>query len=107
MLYAIFALFISKVFDLVSKKIDTQENTQKISSRLFLEIILYLWAAGVLIYGVRNVMEYIPSPLNGVYGLDHLRVKELGNAGVFIFIFFYFGETLKAKLTVLYDRLLV
>jgi len=68
---------------------------------------LYLWAAGILIYGVRNLMDLIPSPFDGVYGLEHLRVKELGNAGVFIFIFFYFEESLKKKMTVLYDRLLI
>jgi len=106
-LYAIAALILAKVFDKVSKVLDVEDDTKKSSPRLFFEIILYLWAAGILIYGVRNLMDLIPSPFDGVYGLEHLRVKELGNAGVFIFIFFYFEESLKKKMTVLYDRLLI
>ena len=106
-LYAISALVLAKAFDIVSKKIDIEPNEQKSSIKLFIEIIIYLWTAGIVIYGVRNLMELVPSPLEGVFGLEHLRVKELGNAGVFVFIFFYFEESLKKKLTVLYNRLLI
>lgn len=106
-LYAIAALILAKVFDKVSKVLDVEDDSKKSSPRLFFEIILYLWAAGIVIYGVRNLMELVPSPFDGVYGLEHLRVKELGNAGVFVFIFFYFEESLKKKMTVLYDRLLI
>ena len=106
-LYATAALLSAKAFDKVSKQLDTEDDTKKSSLRLFFEIILYLWTAGILIYGVRNLMEFVPSPFEGVYGLEHLRVKELGNAGVFVFIFFYFEESLKKKMTVLYNRLLI
>jgi hypothetical protein len=106
-LYAIAALILAKVFDKVSKVLDVEDDSKKSSPRLFFEIILYLWAAGIVIYGVRNLMELVPSPFDGVYGLEHLRVKELGNAGVFVFIFFYFEESLKKKMTVLYNRLLI
>ncbi len=106
-LYAISALVVAKAFDILSKKVDTEPNEQKTSVKLFIEIIVYLWAAGILIYGVRNLMELVPSPLDGIFGLEHIRVKELGNAGVFVFIFFYFEESLKKKLTVLYNRLLI
>jgi hypothetical protein len=106
-LYAISGLVITKAFDLTTAKLDTKENKQKSTLRLFFEIVLYLWLAGIIIYAIRNIMEYIPSPLEGVYGLQHLQVKELENAGVFVFIFFYFGESLKKKLNILYDRLLV
>jgi hypothetical protein len=106
-LYAIAALVTAKAFDIVSKKIDTQRDEEKSSVQLFVEIIVYLWVAGIAVYGVRNLMELVPSPFEGVFGLEHLRVKELGNAGVFVFIFFYFEESLKKKLTVLYNRLLI
>ncbi len=106
-LYAVSALVLAKAFDIVSKKIDKEPNEQKSSTKLFIEIIVYLWVAGIVVYSIRNLMELIPSPLEGVFGLEHLRVKELGNAGVFVFIFFYFEESLKKKLTVLYDRLLI
>lgn len=106
-LYAISALVLAKAFDIVGKRIDTEPDEEKGSLRLFIEIVIYLWVAGILIYGIRNIMEIIPSPLEGVFGLEHLRVKELGNAGVFVFIFFYFEESLKKKLTVLYNRLLI
>jgi hypothetical protein len=106
-LYAISALFIAKLFDKLVHSLDTKENEEKTSLQLFIEIVLYLWLAGAILYAIRNLMELVPSPFEGIFGLEHKRVKELGNAGVFIFIFFYFGEALKKKLTVLYDRLLV
>ena len=106
-LYAISGLVITKAFDVTTAKLDREENKQKSSLRLFFEIVLYLWIAGIIIYAIRNIMEIIPSPFEGVYGLQHLQVKELGNAGVFVFIFFYFGESLKEKLNVMYDRLLI
>jgi hypothetical protein len=100
-------LFIAKLFDKLVHSLDTKENEEKTSLQLFIEIVLYLWLAGAILYAIRNLMELVPSPFEGIFGLEHKRVKELGNAGVFIFIFFYFGEALKKKLTVLYDRLLV
>lgn len=106
-LYAVTALVIAKAFDYITKRVDKEPNKEKSSLRLFLEIIVYLWAAGIIVYIVRNVMEIVPSPLDGVFGLEHSRVKELGNASVFVFIFFYFEESLKKKLTVLYDRLVI
>ena len=106
-LYAVSALVLAKAFDIGMKAIDKQPNEEKSSLQLFFEIILALWVAGILIYIIRNIMGYIPSPFEGVFGLEHLRVKELDRAGIFIFIFFYFGEALKKKLTVLYNRLLI
>ncbi len=106
-LHATFALVLAKVFDTVSEKVDTEENTHKTSLRLFLEVTLYVWAAGVTIYLVRNIMGMIPSPLEGLYGFRHFRLKELNSANIFIFVFFYFGESLKKKITVLYDRILI
>jgi hypothetical protein len=105
-LYAISALLFAKVFDKLMKLFDTEDDAQKSSLRLFIEIIVYLWIAGIIMYLVRNIMGIIPSPFEGLYGFEHLRVKELDRGGVFIFIFLYFGEALKKKLTLLYDRLL-
>ena len=106
-LYAISALILAKAFDRVTKYFDTKDDEQKTSFRLFVEIILYLWLAGIIMYLVRNIMGIIPSPFEGLYGFEHLRVKELDRGGVFIFIFLYFGEALKKKLTLLYERLLL
>jgi hypothetical protein len=106
-LYAIAALVAAKGFDVAYRILDKKKNEDKSNVQLFLEIIITLWAAGIVIYLVRNIMELIPSPFEGVFGFEHRRVKELSNAGVFVFIFFYFGEALKKKLTVLYERLIV
>jgi hypothetical protein len=106
-LYAVSAIVLAKVFDKVTKRLDNETDSQKTSFRLFTEVVLYLWVAGALIYIIRNLMELVPSPFEGVYGLEHTKVKELGNASVFVFVFLYFGESLKKKLTLLYDRLLL
>lgn len=78
---------------------------RKSTLRLFTECLAHIYMVGILVYIMRNVAEKIPSPWNGVAGLDHLRVKELTNAAVFTFIFLFYQKHLRDKLFYLSDRL--
>ena len=71
------------------------------------EVIGMMWLSGTIIYMVRNVVELIPSPFNGFFGFDHLRLKELTNASVFSFIFLYFQAHLKSKIAFFYNNLTI
>ena len=61
--------------------------------------------SGIIIYLVTNIVELIPSPFNGVCGFEHLRLKELKNGVVFVFVFLYFQKNFKSKLQLLYDNI--
>jgi len=67
-----------------------------------LEIVGILWLNGIIIYTVRNLVELIPSPFNGMYGLVHTKVKELQNATVFVFALLYFQYPLRQRINFLY-----
>ena len=66
---------------------------------LFLEVCAQLFIIGVLIYIIRNIIELIPFPLNGIYGYHHYMVKELHSGGSALGFGIFFGQiNLKDKL---------
>lgn len=86
-------------------KFDPDDADNKSIAQLYGEILLHFGSVGILMYFVRNAVEWIPFPLNGVYGYDHMRLNELRNAGLFGVIFFLFQNNLKDKLIYLSKRI--
>ena len=85
--------------------LDPRQEAAKSALQLAVECIGLMWLYGVIIYVVRNLVELIPSPLDGIAGFDHFLVKELKNATVFVFVFLYFQRFFKAKMKAVYARL--
>ena len=85
-------------------KFDKEEADKKSTAQLYGEVLLHFASIGILMYIVRNVVEWIPFPLNGVFGYDHIRLNELRNAGLFGVIFFLFQNNLREKLVYLSKR---
>ena len=102
-LYFFVAIVLAKALDFFNGKITKEEEQKK--SKLFraLELTLILWYTGVLYYIVRNLVELIPSPLNGLYGYQHALLKELKTAGIFTFLFLYFQKGIKDKIQFFVD----
>jgi hypothetical protein len=74
-------------------------------AQLCFEVILQFFFIGVLIYAMRNVVEHIPFPLEGVGGFQHSRLKEIDEAFVFIVVFMFYHKHLENKLYFLRDQL--
>jgi hypothetical protein len=85
-------------------KFDPNDADDKSTIQLYGEVLLHFACIGILMYIVRNTVEWIPFPLNGVYGYDHMRLNELRNAGLFGVIFFLFQNNLKDKLIYISKR---
>ena len=85
-------------------KFDKIEADKKTKNRLYSEVLLHFSFIGILMYIVRNFVEWIPFPLNGIRGYDHLKLRELSSAGVFGVIFFLFQNNLRDKLIYLSNR---
>jgi hypothetical protein len=104
-IYFLFALVICMQIDKYMGTFDQKEEDKKSLARVIANTVLYMWLIGVVIYIVRNLAELIPFPLDGVYGFKHSKVKELGNATVFVFIFMQYQLFFKNRLTYLFTRI--
>jgi hypothetical protein len=74
------------------KKIQTNKNHLKF---LFFKGLILLIISAILMYIFRNLFKLIPSPLDGLYGFEHKRVKEIESIPViFFFLVFIYQRDL-------------
>jgi hypothetical protein len=106
-IYVILAIFLSTVIDEALGKFDKEEADKDGALISVLKTIAHLWFAGVVIYLVRNVVELIPSPFQGIAGYDHFRLKELTTAAVFVFVFLLHQKNLRGRLEYLYEMMVI
>lgn len=104
-IYFTLAFFLSTWVDMKLGAFDPKEQEHKPTYQLVFECIFHIYLVGVLVYIVRNLVEKIPFPLDGVQGFIHLKVKELTNATVFVFIFLLYQKNLRDRLDYIRTRL--
>jgi hypothetical protein len=85
-LYFIIGVLFTRVFDYLFGKYDKLTDKNKHIIYIGLELIVMIWVIGIATYIVRNIVEIIPSPFDGINGLVHKNIKELCGAGVFSLI---------------------
>jgi len=89
-LYLILGIITAYLFDKYFGVFDKKKEEEKPLFQSIIELIFQLWLIGVVIYIARNIVPLIPFPLNGIYGFDHSKVKELTSAVAFSISFMYF-----------------
>jgi hypothetical protein len=77
---------------------DETKEKKKPLGQSIAELLLYLWFIGIVVYIVRNIVPLIPFPLEGIYGFQHLKVKEVTSASMFTIAFILFQEHYQHKL---------
>jgi hypothetical protein len=105
LLYFVFGAAISMPLDRAFGTFDPVKADKKNVMLLMFEIFAHVAMLGVIVYIVRNVVERIPSPFEGVAGLQHKKLKELGNAAIFVFFLFFYQKYLIDKMNYVYKRL--
>jgi len=104
--FFVLGLAAAKAFDGVMGDFD-EKNYQKISMlQLFVEIVLQLFALGVISYVLRNIVRLIPFPLDGVAGFHHDRLKELDGGEVMALVLILFQHNLIDKVLYFVKRVL-
>ena len=102
-LYFILGVILAKSCDKYLGKFDEKNEKQKTIVKIVIELILYLWFIAIVVYIVRNVIPLIPFPLNGIYGFDHLKVKEVTSATMFSISFIYFQQYYQDKIKFIFS----
>jgi len=70
---------------------------------LFLEVCGQIFVIGIVIYIIRNLVQLIPFPLEGIYVYKHSLVKELNSGGIALaFGVFYAQDNIKEKMAYIY-----
>ena len=105
--YFVGALLCVKILNINTRPSDYDMDNQKSTTRLCAEVILQVWFIGVLAYIFRNLFGIIPWPFQGVYGYDHLQVKEVTNSAVFVAFMVIFDTKLQNKVKILKSRLFI
>jgi len=78
--------------DVAFQKLYGTDYKRKSRWTLIAEAVSQIAVIGIIIYIGRNVGQFIPSPLDGIFGLDHYKVKELTNGamlGIYVMLFQY------------------
>jgi len=96
------AIMIDKM---LNQNINSKNIVDKPFNRILLEVIGMLWLNGIIIYIARNLIQFIPSPFNGICGLIHnWRIYELRSASVFVFALLYYQSSLRIRMNYIYYK---
>ena len=96
-LFFMFGLVFAKGFDLLYGKFNKDKYKKEPTWKLLVEILLHVFAIGVVAYILRNVVELIPFPLEGVAGFRHSMLKELEGGHVMTIVLILFQKNLEEK----------
>lgn len=89
-IYFIVAFLASLMIRKIMTSIFPDNETNKFL--LALEIVLSIVLIVVVSYFLRNMIQVIPFPLDGIYGFDHHRVKELQGGMLTTLLFLFNGK---------------
>ena len=79
----VFALVLNEMFG--KKKAEDEKNDTPLP-HLFFKIIFQTSMIMLSVYAMRQIVKRIPFPLDGVYGFEHKRVKEINGAVIMAFV---------------------
>ena len=105
-IYVILAVFLSTIIDEMLGVFNAEQAKKEGNLVFTLKTIGLVWLGGIIVYLIRNFVEFIPSPFNGLAGFDHLRMKELTTAAAFAFIFLLYQRHLRGRLDYMYDMII-
>lgn len=106
--YFLFAVIFSILLQILTEYVDRLAPSQeKTVIRLLLEVILNIFFIAVAFWVIRNLVERIPSPFEGVGGYNHLRffAKDTNTHIIATLTLVLFQTSLMEKIKILNQKL--
>ncbi len=103
-IYFVLSYIVSKILDAYLGPFNKSEADKKSTFILEFEVAMHIIVLYILTYFARNIVELIPFPLDGVWGYNHLRLKELSSAALFFFVLTTYQTNLVKKMTYLAEK---
>ena len=101
----ILAIILAKMTNYIVGEFSRKDAEHTPTYMLIFKAIMHIWLIGITCYFIRNIMEYIPSPFDGIQGFDHKLVKELNDMYLFAYIYLAFQSSFEERLQYIYNRL--
>ena len=102
--YFVIGVLFAKLFDKFYGTFDSEDYKHVGNARLLGEILLHLFILGIVAYALRNIVELIPFPLEGVAGFRHERLKELEGGHILAIVLILFQKNLMSKVKFFVER---
>ena len=96
-LYFFVGYYVSISTDVLFVNIFGIDYSNKSRITIVIELVLQLSFIGIVVYILRNTIELIPFPLDGLYGFDHMRMKELKSGALLSLVVLLFQYNLQSK----------
>jgi hypothetical protein len=103
--YFFLALVFSILLQMITKFYEAYTPGQKSTPRLFLEIIANIFFVAATFWIIRNAVERIPYPLDGVGGYQHKKLSTTTTSAIAALTLILFQTTLHDKIADLNNRL--
>jgi len=94
-LAVIFGFILALISDQIFGKFDKEKYDNEVKEKkeirytLFIKSVIVVGYTSIILYLLRNFIELIPSPFDGICGLEHVRVKEIETVTGIIFVLFF------------------
>lgn len=105
LLYITSAYYSAFYTDKMFRRMFKGDIDKKSCDQLMYEIVVQVCFSAVVSYFGRNIIMLIPSPLDGINGFDHYRVKELNSGAVFLMFLIMLQKDLQKKIAALRRKL--
>lgn len=95
----VFSIYLNRLIGPFNKEAANKKSTL----RLILEIYLNFSVIAIAAFGIRNLVERIPFPLDDIYDFDHMKIHELNGGIIFGFAIFYYQINLCDKINYVFN----
>jgi hypothetical protein len=104
LIYFVCAIGLAILVDKIFGKFDPVKYEKESDLRIVLELLLAIWFFSLTCYAVRELVQTIPYPFDGVEGHVHKEMKELGGIWVFSAVFFITCTNMTERVKHFYNK---